>query len=260
MAGLLLRRCCLDKSNTSERGPLPGDRRRPAASGCAAGEFAAGRRAAERGRPGGSLRGQPGDGPQGAGGAARRGAGRRPAGVRVVRRRRRRCASRSAGSARSRPQLAAQGREPDAAGASTSASSPHRRGWRGARSRPCSRCGGSTWPTASRSPASRCGARPSWGRSLSPGRRRARARSTSCSPSSWAAPTRPSGPPPPTSRDAEVLGVPAGLAGARRAERVTRAPTGEPVLLAEHVFPAHLHRVRDLITCRHRTAGGAEGR
>ena len=53
-----------------------------------AGEFAAGRTAAERGRAVGSVRGQPGHDPQGARAAARRGAGRRPPGLRLVRGRR----------------------------------------------------------------------------------------------------------------------------------------------------------------------------
>jgi GntR family transcriptional regulator len=39
--------------------------------------------------------------------------------------------------------------------------------------------------------------------------------------------------------DAEVLGVPEG-SPALVAERVTRSSAGEPVLLSEHVFPAHL--------------------
>ena len=41
--------------------------------------------------------------------------------------------------------------------------------------------------------------------------------------------------------DAQLLGVPAG-SPVLVAQRVTRSDTGEPVLLSEHVFPAHRTR------------------
>lgn len=42
-----------------------------------------------------------------------------------------------------------------------------------------------------------------------------------------------------TAHDAELLGIPAG-SPVLRCERVTRSEAGEPVLVSEHVFPAHL--------------------
>jgi GntR family transcriptional regulator len=42
-----------------------------------------------------------------------------------------------------------------------------------------------------------------------------------------------------TAHDAELLGIPAG-SPILRCERITRSDAGEPVLVSEHVFPAHL--------------------
>jgi GntR family transcriptional regulator len=42
-----------------------------------------------------------------------------------------------------------------------------------------------------------------------------------------------------TAHDAELLGIPAG-SPVLRCERVTRSGAGDPVLVSEHVFPAHL--------------------
>ena len=194
--------------------------------------------AAERVRAVGRVRRQPGHGAPGARAGPRRGADRRPPGVRLVRRHR-------AGAPA--PRAPRHDRGPARGRRAPRRAAGHRvrlrRAARARRSR-CSastRCcasSGSTSPTASRSPSSPCGARPSSARALS-------------------------------REDVErhpfyeLLGDPAARgdaddrrrrrrAGRCRAARASRSarrccaasgsrptPTGRPVLMSEHLFPAH---------------------
>ena len=231
-------RAIVYKYKTSAQDPLPGDRRRPAAAG-RGGEFAAG--GCCRARPSCRQRTTPAGSRSARRSSccatrawstpARASAGSSPS---------TRCASRSAGSARSRAQLAASGvalRAPDPrlrlrGGAAARAAGARRR----AR---CCGCGASTWPTASRSPASRCGAR----RSSAPTLSRAdverapfyelldvtaRRRDADDRRRRW-----------PTAADAELLEVPGRLAGAAlRAGHLDLDRHGR-CCSSEHVFPAH---------------------
>ena len=102
-------------------------------------------------------------------------------------------------------------------------------GPRGAPPQPGRRC--------SRSPASPCGARRT-SVPPSPARTSSAPRSTSCSACPWAAPCRRSGRRSASPDDAALLEVPVG-SPVLRCERTTSTPEGRPVLLSEHVFPAH---------------------
>ena len=101
----------------------------------------------------------------------------------------------------------------------------------------CCGCGGSTWPTASRSPSSPSGARPA-SASTCPAPTWSARRSTSCCRCDWAGPVRPSAPTPPrpttpacwTSRPGPRCCAASG---------VTRTEDGEPVLVSVHLFPAY---------------------
>ena len=108
----------------------------------------------------------------------------------------------------------------------------------------CSRCAGSTSSTACRGPASRCGARRRWPRELSladverthlPRAARRRARP---------APPRRSRPARSGDADAEVLGVPVGLAGAACASGSPASVGGEPGARRRARLPRPPHRVR----------------
>ena len=101
----------------------------------------------------------------------------------------------------------------------------------------CCASSASTSPTASRSRSSRCGAPPSsasscrWPTSSA-------SRSTSCSTSSCGARRRRSAPTLAEPPDAELLAVPVG-SPLLNCRRVTTDTTGRPVLMSEHLFPAH---------------------
>ena len=186
--------CVRYKYRTSARDPLPRDRRRPPRAG--------GGRRVRRGahccrasrscrqptRPAGSRSARRWSccATRGWSTPARASAGSPPS---------TRCASRSAGSARSRRQLAASGVHSERRILDFGFVPAPPRCRAGARQRrPCSRCAGSTSPTASRSRGSRCGAPRTSARSCrgptSSGRR-----STSCSTCRSAAPCRRSAPP-----------------------------------------------------------------
>ena len=106
----------------------------------------------------------------------------------------------------------------------------------------CSRCAGSTWPTASPSPASPCGAPRSWAPACrAPTSRRAPFYELLDVRS--AAPRRRSARPPPAPEDAELLAVPVG-SPVLRCERVTRGVDGRPVLRVRARVPRPPHRVR----------------
>ena len=240
---LALALACLDKYYTSGGAEVPGDRRRPAG---------AGRRPASS-PPAGSCRARPSSARayaasrvtvrRGARAAARRGARRRPPGLRVVRGRRRRCASPSGRLGTIEAQLAD-------VGAGVGASRPRlrlrrrRRRGRGRCSAPtgCSRCAGSTSSTACRSPGSRCGAPSRWRARLSLADvERATFHELLDVELGGATQTIAAGAV--GAADAAVLGVPAG-SPALVCERVTRSAAGDAVLAVRARLPRPPHPVR----------------
>ena len=117
------------------------------------------------------------------------------------------------------------------------------------RPRPCARCSttgpcwrsaGSTWPTASRSPASRCGAPRRWAPSCH-GPTSSERPFLEQLPVRLGGATQTIGAAAASAEDAELLEVPVG-SPVLTAERITRSVDDVPVLVSEHVFPAHRTR------------------
>ena len=150
-----------------------------------------------------------------------------------------RCARASGAWPRSRSQLAASGIRPGAPGARVRVRPRRRRGSApcSARTRCCG-CGGSTWPTASRSPSSPCGARPSSAQDCRGPTSSAR-RSTSCSPVPLGGATQTIGADGRGRRRRRAARRPGRLAGAALRAGDARATTARRCWCRVHVFPAH---------------------
>ena len=216
-----------------------------AATRVEAGEFAAGRLLPSEAELSASLRRQPGHGPQGARGRSATRAWSTPARASAGSSPPTRCASRSAGSARSRRQLAESGVASErrildfafvAAPAAVRRGARRRAGARGAAAQPrrrrAVRPGHGVVPRASSAPRCRAptSSAPPFYELLDVDARRRHADDRRRG-------RRPRA-------DAELLGVPGRLAGAACASGSRATSTGDPVLLSRARLPGAPHRVR----------------